>query len=189
MKEKHLHCCKTPLHDLKHAKAGQVIIFSDEKTWTVDPVQNCQNDRYLSFGDVDEAVCTLTTTKHPTSVMSLGFVASDGKAPPLHWFPTEYRLTGVDYIKVLEDNFLLWVRDNYPDMNVIFQQDGTPANTSKKAQEWLEANIPFWPKEFWPPYSPDANPLDFTFWGRIEARACTVHHPNIDVLKTSVNEQ
>ncbi len=59
MKERHLHCCKTLWHDLKHAKAGRVIIFSDEKIWMVNPTRNGQNNCYLSFSDVDEAVCCL----------------------------------------------------------------------------------------------------------------------------------
>jgi transposase len=36
----------------------------------------------------------------------------------------------------------------------------------KKAQKWLEENLPgnvsFLPKELWPPYSPDLNPLDYS---------------------------
>ena len=40
----------------------------------------------------------------------------------------------------------------------------------------------------WPPYSPDANPLDFSFWVHVESKACRLHHPNIEALKTSVDE-
>ena len=41
----------------------------------------------------------------------------------------------------------------------------------------------------WPLYSPDANPLDFTFWPRIEGKACRVHHPNLNALKAAVREK
>uniref|UniRef100_A0A0K2UU70 Uncharacterized protein n=1 Tax=Lepeophtheirus salmonis TaxID=72036 RepID=A0A0K2UU70_LEPSM len=40
---------------------------------------------------------------------------------------------------------------------------GVPAHTSKKAQKGLKDNLPFCPKKMCVPYSPDANPLDFTF--------------------------
>ncbi|QQP48747.1 Uncharacterized protein FKW44_009164 [Caligus rogercresseyi] len=40
----------------------------------------------------------------------------------------------------------------------------------------------------WPPYSPDANPLDYTFWVHVERKACNVRHPNITQLKATVNE-
>ncbi len=46
----------------------------------------------------------------------------------------------------------------------------------------------FWLKELWPPYSPDANPLDYAFGGHIERKACRVHHPNVGALKKSVDE-
>ena len=45
----------------------------------------------------------------------------------------------------------------------IFQQDGTPAHTSRATQSWLQANFPsFISKEEWPPYSPDLNPMDYS---------------------------
>ncbi len=46
-----------------------------------------------------------------------------------------------------------------------------------------------WPKDFWPPYSPDANPLDYAFWPHIEAKASKVRHRNIEALKAAVNEE
>ncbi|KAF2367465.1 Neurotransmitter-gated ion-channel transmembrane domain [Trinorchestia longiramus] len=85
------------MNDLKSVPPGRVIIFSDEKTWTVDPVRNRRNDRYLSLGEVDESACTLSTTKHPASLMSLGFIASNDAVMHLIWFPTGYRLTARDY--------------------------------------------------------------------------------------------
>ena len=43
----------------------------------------------------------------------------------------------------------------------IFQQDGAPAHTSKRSQEWLKNNVPcFWTKEIWAPNSPDLNPIE-----------------------------
>jgi hypothetical protein len=165
-----------------------VIIFSDEKTWTVDPVRNRRNDRYLAIGEVDETLRTHTTTKHPSSAMCLGFVASNGLAPPLIWFPVGYRLTAADYIAVLEEKFLPWVRDTFPDGNVVLQQDGAPAHTANRTQNFLEDNIAFWSKEMWPPYSPDVNPLDYAFWPHVQSKACTVRHPNLDTMKATVDE-
>jgi len=42
-------------------------------------------------------------------------------------------------------------------------------------------------KTLWPPYSPDANPLNF--WSHIEARACSICHPNIEAVKASIDEE
>jgi RecA-family ATPase len=41
----------------------------------------------------------------------------------------------------------------------------------------------------WPPYSPDANPLDYAFWPHVEAKACSIRHLNTNALKNAVNEE
>ena len=48
IKVTHLLRCKGLLNKLKSGKAGRITIFSDEKTWTVDPVHNRKNDRYIT---------------------------------------------------------------------------------------------------------------------------------------------
>ncbi|QQP54720.1 Uncharacterized protein FKW44_007641, partial [Caligus rogercresseyi] len=49
-------------------------------------------------------------------------------------------------------------------------------------------HVEFWPKDMWPPYSPDANPLDYAFWPHIQSKACTLRHANVEAMKASVNE-
>ncbi|QQP36556.1 Putative transposable element [Caligus rogercresseyi] len=83
-------------------------------TWTLDPVRNRRNDRYLSFRDVDE--------NHPARVMSLGFAASNGKAMDLFWILTGYRAYLGRLNRDPEDQ-------NVPSGNVVLQQDGAPAHT------------------------------------------------------------
>ncbi len=124
-KAKHLHHCQILLNDVKHRPAGHVLIFSDEKMRTVDPVCNCKNDCYTSSdGEIDESVRTLTTTKHPASVLSLGFVASNGEKCPLIWFPAGYRLTANDYMDILRERFLPWVRQTFlADIPILLQQE------------------------------------------------------------------
>ncbi len=58
-----------------------------------DPVRNTTNDRHLTFGNVNKTARTWTTMKHPTSLMSLGLVASNGRADQI---PAGHRLTAVD---------------------------------------------------------------------------------------------
>ncbi|QQP56069.1 Putative transposable element [Caligus rogercresseyi] len=161
IKAVHLQRCQALLNNLKSATAGRVIIFSDEKTWTVDPVRNRRNDRYLSFGKIDKSARTLTTTKHPASAMSLGFVASNGIAAPLIWFPTGFRLKAADYIK-----------GEFPDGNVVFQH---PAHTALTAQNWLKKHV-------------ERQPLDYAFWPHVQSKACTLRHANVEAMKASVNE-
>ncbi len=133
IKKTHLHHCQGLLNNLK--SSSNRVIIPDEKTWTVDPVRNRRNDCYISFsGEIDETIRTLTMTKHPASVMSLGFVTTYGLVPPLAWFPAGYHLNADDYVNMLKTNLIPWVADNFPDGNVVLQQDGDPAHTSNKAQ-------------------------------------------------------
>ncbi|QQP50159.1 Uncharacterized protein FKW44_011063, partial [Caligus rogercresseyi] len=90
-----------------------------------------RNDRYLSFGNVDPH-----HHKHPANVMSLGFVASNGKAMDLIWFLTSYRLTAADYIDIKTSGG-----------NVVLQQDGAPARTVRATQAFLGKEMNFWAKD------------------------------------------
>ena len=50
--------------------------------------------------------------------------------------------------------------------DIIFQQNGAPAQQAKVTQEWLNEHCPdFIDKDCWPPNSPDLNPLDYHVWG------------------------
>ncbi|QQP49876.1 Uncharacterized protein FKW44_010690, partial [Caligus rogercresseyi] len=44
----------------------------------------------------------------------------------------------------------------------------------------------FWPKNFWPPSSPDLNPLDLFWWGAIESKTNRTPHLNLDSLKATI---
>ncbi len=172
------------MNNLKLAPAGRIIIFSDEETWTVDPIHNRHNDRI--FGD-PESANIITTTKNPASVMSPGFAASNGKAMPLIWSPLGFRLKAADYIDVLKSKFIPWVEATFPDGNNVLQQDGASAHTVRTTQAVLQEKIPFWPKVMWPPYSPYANPLDFAFWPHIEEKACKGRHAFKDSVESHWN--
>ena len=52
--------------------------------------------------------------------------------------------------------------------NWIFQQDGATANTGNLTQKWCCENFPvFIDKNWWPPNSPDLNPLDYSIWNEL----------------------
>ena len=63
---KRLESCQMLINDFKSPPARRVIIFSDEKTWTVNPVRNKRNDRYLSLGEEDQsaAFCQKRNIQH-----------------------------------------------------------------------------------------------------------------------------
>ncbi|KAF2358831.1 hypothetical protein FHG87_010412 [Trinorchestia longiramus] len=186
MKQKRFEQSKRLINDLKN-HGNQVVIFSDEKTFSVDPLVNKKNNCMVSFGQDISELRNVFTTKHPISVMLLGVVASNGvKIPPV-WFPRGYRLNAAAYKYVLVTKILPWVRKITRNANYVFQQDGAPAHTAKTVQEWLGSNMNFWSKDFWSPRSPDLNPLDYSVRTHIESKACKVHHNSVEELKYSVN--
>ena len=44
----------------------------------------------------------------------------------------------------------------------------------------------FWSKDFWPPSSPDLNPLDYYCWGIIERELNKFAHNSVDSLRTAI---
>ncbi|XP_067126891.1 uncharacterized protein [Centruroides vittatus] len=45
----------------------------------------------------------------------------------------------------------------------------------------------FWSKEFWPPNSPDLNPLDFYVWSVVERVTNKTRHANITSLRAAID--
>uniref|UniRef100_A0A0K2UAG9 Uncharacterized protein n=1 Tax=Lepeophtheirus salmonis TaxID=72036 RepID=A0A0K2UAG9_LEPSM len=56
-----------------------ISFFSYEKTLTVDPVYNKQNNLVVCIGKADNSIRTVTKTKNPASVVMFGVVASTGE--------------------------------------------------------------------------------------------------------------
>ena len=70
----------------------------------------------------------------------------------------------------------------------VWQQDGAPAHTANKVQKFRQNNMAnFWSKDYWPPSSPDLNPLDFFWWGAIEKRTNATPHGNVNLLKAAIS--
>jgi len=111
------------------------------------------------------------------------------KLPPV-FLEKGMRMGSKEYLEeVLKAHVKPWIDANFPDAtNVVLMQDGAPCHTSKVVQKWLSENINFWPKDVWPPSSPDLNPLDFSIWAYVQAKSCDQQHPNLDHLKASVTE-
>ena len=40
----------------------------------------------------------------------------------------------------------------------------------------------FWPKELWPPSSPDCNPMDFSVWAKLVSAVCKKEPKNREEL-------
>ena len=160
MKEKRVERARALLLRLKKPKASkQIIFFSDEKNFTQDQKVNQKSNRWLCR-DISE-VPVVMHTKFPQTVMVLGVVSSEGDVMPPYFFPKGLKVNSEEYVKVLETVVKPWMDEVASGRPYIFQQDGAPALTSIKTQDWSRENLPFFfEKEVWPPSSPDCSPLD-----------------------------
>ncbi len=62
-------------------------------------------------------------------------------------------------------------------------------HTAMAVQDWMADKMQFWPKPFWPPQSPNLNPLDYSIRGQVQSNASRVCHPNVEALKDSMNKE
>uniref|UniRef100_A0A0K2U181 Putative LOC100197594 [Hydra vulgaris] n=1 Tax=Lepeophtheirus salmonis TaxID=72036 RepID=A0A0K2U181_LEPSM len=92
------------------------------------------------------------------------------------------------YIDLFKVNFLFWVQVNFLMATLSFSKMG-PAYTLKINQTFLANNITFSAKRIWSPYSPDVNPLGFSFWSYIERWACNISRKNFEAMPPSTRSE
>ena len=109
---------------------------------------------------------------------------------PPHIFEAGLRVNTEIYLEVMRTKVLPWINELAGDRPWVWQQDSAPCHVSKKSLEWLEEHcFDFVPKTHWPPSSPDLNPMDYFFWGYLEAKTNRAPHTTKDSLITAIMEQ
>ena len=181
------------LNRLKKEDSKRVRIFSDEKIFTTNAAVNRRNSRYLTdlpVEDVHPEIRVNAFAKNPGKVMMLGVLGSDGQKCPAIFVAAGERLDAAAYQDLLRRHVVPWLQRAYPDGNYVFQQDGAPCHTANSTKQFLEENMEnYWPPSFWPPYSPDLNPMDYSVWSVLETKACCTTKPNVEALKASIRRQ
>lgn len=174
---------------LKRGRDGKVLVFSDEKDFTVDQHLNRRNDRYIAKSTKDAApeLRYVGASKHPAKASMLGVIMSDGNKLPPIWY--EGSMDGPKYKNFLVRRVFPVLDATYGKNNYIWTQDGAPAHTCNAVQKYLTNKLGssgFWSKDLWPPSSPNLNPLDFSIWTHVEREACATPHSNVAELKAAV---
>lgn len=185
MKSKRVARCSLLLSSLKHEAAGHLRFFSDEKIFVVDAKVNRRNDRWIAM-DLED-VPVIGKTKFPASVHVLCVVSSDGDVMSPHFFQKGQAVNKEVYLDIMITVVKPWMDEIAAGRPYVFQQDNAPAHASHVVQNWMDDNLPlFWSKAFWPPNSPDLNPLDYYVWGVLERASNKAAHNSIDSLKPAI---
>ena len=167
------------------------VFWTDEKLFTVEAVHNTQNDwtwaKNVENISVEQRIAF--RCQKPASIMVWDDVTSCGQKAPLIFIEGGVKINQHVYLATLKDEVLPLVKKHMGNSGVTLQQDGATSHTAKTVQSWCKENFTvFWSKEFWPPSSPDLNPMDFGVWSMLDHKACATSHKNIDALKYSLNK-
>lgn len=145
------------------------IVFTDESTFMKHGQVNAQNFRYWSQENLH--LYNATRTQYPESVNVWAGLVGDRIVGP---FFIDGTLTSEKYLRLLREYIFPAINNlNIPEP--WFQQDGAPPHYGLNIRAVLNQNFPNrWigrggPVN-WPARSPDLNPLDFFYWGKLKSR-------------------
>ena len=91
-----------------------IILFRNEKYFTVNPIINSRTCKYIAKGrakDASDHVRLVQTSKCPTQIMMFGLVASnDLKRHPV-FLPIGLQMAAKEYLELmLNTHVLLWIQ-------------------------------------------------------------------------------
>ena len=176
-------------HWIKSKPPGfpNLVIFSDEKIFTLKQIPNRQNERH--WAPVDPCVEEECRYQGGESVMCWACLV-DGKVL-LHWFDQGQSVNQHVYLDMLKSKLWPFVSPHATRKGYWFQQDGAKAHTavsvrSRLTQKFNERVISHFMDRIWPPRSPDLSPLDFWFWSVCLQELRRNPPRTIDQLKATV---
>lgn len=106
-------------------------------------------------------------------------------------------VNSVNYLEMLEGEFIPFLRNNNILDETYFMQDGAKPHTSNVLMDYLNENFEervisgryrerFGYGLSWSAYSPDLNPCDFFLWGYLKSRVYMNRPKTIDELKSEI---
>ncbi len=167
----------------------QKIIFSDEKWFHLRPHHNRQNTRVWSTTNpflYDDSI-----KQGSEKVMCWAGVV-DGRVLPIVWFSAGESVDSKKYLGLLKNKLWPAVSETATIRNYYYQQDGAPPHCSNEclaflAEKFPERVISRRTEHAWPAHSPDLSPLDYWFWGEMDAVVTHNKPEDLQSLKKLIN--
>ena len=169
------------------------IWFTDEKIFTVAPPISSQNDRLYAPRHLAKKQLSAARLLHTRSTFSRSVMLSVGVSAlgctNLIFVEPGVKINGQYYRDVLLAQGLLPAIKELSGEFFVFQQDGAPSHRAKETVEFLSSQTPEFIKPwFWPPNSPDLNPVDYKIWGVLQERVYRTRIRDVDHLKQHLME-
>ena len=155
-KKKRLERAKLLLQRLRD-HSQPLVLWTDEKLFTVQAVHNPQNDRVWceNKDSVTIEQKTLFRRQKTAFVMVWAGVTSSGQKTPLVFIEEGVKINQHVYLNMLKTKVIPWMKSNFGRNGITFQQDGATSHTAKTVQDWCRKTFKgFWSKELWPPKFP-----------------------------------
>lgn len=157
------------------------IVWTEEKNFVLQEHFNRRNNRILvPIVAHNPSVRLVKRCKNPSSFMVFGAMASNDAVMDPICMPAGMTISSATYQEHILPKLLTWMKREFGEPSrfrgqsgmgrAVLMQDGAPAHMSNSTQKYLVDNLGsnnFWNKSMWPPSSPDANPLDFSFWNAL----------------------
>ena len=104
-------------------------------------------------------------------------------------FPVDNRIPGQLYREMIRNHIVPELERVCGDRRYIFQKDSAPAHRARETQMLCRALMSdFIQEEFWPPNSPELNPLDYGIWDIMKDRVYATAPKTIDQLEKRIRQ-
>ena len=160
------------------------VLWTDERLFTVWAVHSHQGNRVYAVNEQGVLLngrLAFRGQRSGSAVVRVGVAMAGKRAPSFSlrrgWVKSAHVSGAVAERVGALNKCSIRGRRNYPPAG------RSHIHMANLVQEWCKKNMAgFRPKELWPTFSPDLNPLDFAIWSILESKTCSSGHQGVGAL-------